>query len=231
MAKAGVKKPSIPGTRTSVLHHVQVAVGPDGSFTYTDTTNRKEASRLQACIGDTISWSATLNKIPVALQVEFPGFSPLANGIQVVRSASGAATTPVTVALPPFYNGNLAFKYAVTIANGWSDDPIVEPVPSDGIFAKTDRLITLSEDNKGALVLTELNASFSTGRVSWEWDPQSTPDDFTLTFDDPPNGWPESVTSQGRTIVLNLQAQGSSDYTIRTLHLGIYNDQGVLDIN
>ncbi len=228
--KRGTPRPL--GTPAPPVHYlITVAADNNGNFTYT-ANGIPDASSLRPKNGDTISWSATLNNNAVAFQVAFPGFAPFQGGTGVVRSTS-PATTPLTVNLPSFYNGNLVFKYTVAIANGWSDDPIVEPVPSDGIFTLgvNPQIITLSiEDN--ALVITPLDASsFTTGEVTWQWAAGSIVDDFTLTFDDPPDGWPLSATSQNGILALNLQVTGDSDYTIQTLHLGLSNDDSSLTLN
>ncbi|HTX36843.1 MAG TPA: hypothetical protein VME43_17560 [Bryobacteraceae bacterium] len=222
--------PKTKGPRPAPVNYlVKVAVDNNGNFTYT-ANGISDASSLRPNNGDTISWSATLNHNPVAFQVAFAGFAPFQGGTGVVRATS-QPTTPLTVNLPSFYNGNLVFKYTVTIANGWSDDPIVEPVPSDGIFTLgvNPQVITLSIDSDD-LIVNPPDADFTAGEVTWQWAPGSLTDDFTLTFDDPPDGWPLSATSENAILALNLQATGSSDYTIQTLHFGLSNDESSLTI-
>lgn len=209
-----------PKDYVSKAYHIKVAVGLDGTFKYTaDGIN--DASTLRPNNTDTITWSATLAGIPVPFQVEFPGFSPFAQGIRVVRSAL-FQTQPLTVSLPSYYHGNEVFKYTVTIANGWSDDPVVQPVPSDGLISVlAASFLNLSVQN-GALTLDHLNVQYPAGEVTWQWVQGSLPDDFTVTFTNPPAGWPAQATSQNYILALYLPASGGAiTYTIQTLHLGL----------
>lgn len=198
---------------------VEVTVGLDGSFSYS-AQGIPDASTIKLINGDTISWSAKLMGIPVPFQVAFSGFNPFGAVGQVVRSPFGP-TTPLTVALPSFYHGNLVFKYTVTAGNGWSDDPVVVPVPSDGLINTFGtQVISLSIDNTGSLVVNPTPASFNKGIVTWKWAGQAL-DEFSLTFTTPPSGWPSPVTSQSQEIALDLETVGTSDYTIQTLALGL----------
>ncbi len=198
---------------------VEVTVGLDGSFSYS-AQGIPDASTIRLINGDTISWLAKMMGIPVPFQVEFSGFNPFGAVGQVVRSPFGP-TTPLTVALPSFYRGNLIFKYTVTAGNGWSDDPVVVPVPSDGLINTFGtQVISLSIDNTGDLVVNPTPASFTKGIVTWEWAGQAL-DEFSLTFSNPPAGWPAQTNSQSQEIALDLETAGTSPYTIQTLTLGL----------
>ncbi len=230
--KRGTKKPKAPG---STAYLIKVAVDLYGNFTYT-ADGIPDASIIRPLIGDTISWAVTWNGIPVPFQVEFPGFGPFAGGVLVTRSTF-LPTTPLTVFVDSHDpNLNFAFKYTVSTINGWSDDPIVVPVPSDGLNPLDNlkiQMITLSVQN-GNLTLTPEEASFDPGEVScWQWAAGQTKDDFTITFIDPPTGWPTSASSGGaKMITLNLQAAGDDvAYTLQTLHLGLSNDDGTVTIS
>lgn len=214
--KRGPKKPRTPAPKAYLI---KVAVDSYGNFAYT-ADGIADASIVHPTVGDTISWSLTWNGIPVPFQVEFPGFGPFAGGVRVVRSAF-LPTTPITVSVPSFYNLNFAFKYTVSTVNGWSDDPIVVPVPSDGIIIAVAgaQVITLNVDNNGILTLNPTDASFSKGEVTWQWAAGTQfPVDFTVTFDSTkkPPSWPPSASSNGAQMVtLNLQEAGNSvPYTL-----------------
>ena len=205
-------------------YNIEVDVDLYGNFRYS-ANGIPDASSIRPHNGDTISWSVKLGGIPVPFQVEFPGFGPFGMAGRVVRSMF-QRTAPLTIAVPKYYHGNLVFKYTVTIANGWSDDPDVEPVPSDGVDKTAGtQVISLSIDNNtGALVLDNLDATFVKGEVTWKW--ATAPlDDFTLTFKTPPTGWPPQTNSQSQRIALDLETRGlSQPYTIQTLHLGLSVD-------
>jgi hypothetical protein len=202
-----------------IAYHIRVNAEADGSFKYS-ADGIPDASSLRPHIGDTIKWTATLMGFPTSFQVEFPGFGPFGGVNQVVRSMF-QTTDPLTVTVPSYYHGNLVFKYTVTIANGWSDDPDVEPVPSDGVATDAiTQVISLSIVG-GNLTLDNPNASFSEGEVAWKW-AQTPLDDFSITFDAPvPAGWPPQTDSQAQRITLNLQTAGSQFYTLQTLNLGL----------
>jgi len=205
--------------RVPIAYHIRVDVEADGSFKYS-ADGIPDASSIRPRIGDTIAWSAKFMGIPTPFQVDFPGFGPFGAVNQVVRSLF-QTTKPLTVAVPSYYHGNLVFKYTVTIANGWSDDPDVEPVPSDGVAPEDiTQVISLSIVG-GNLTLDNPNASFSEGEVAWKW-AQTPLDDFSVTFDAPvPAGWPPQTDSQAQRITLNLQTAGSQSYTLQTLNLGL----------
>jgi hypothetical protein len=205
-----------------VAYDIHVNVDRNGNFTY--KANGKDASKLPLQLGDTISWSAKLRGRKTAFQVEFPAIAPFGVGGRVFRSA-GKPTPPQTVVLLPHYQGNLIFKYTVTVSNSWYDDPVIGPVSGDplegqGVKAQT---ILLSADNNGVLTITSPPMPLAKGPVTWQWDPQSAyTDDFVLTFDKPVvTGWPPVTNSQAQTIVLNLQAVGTDRYTINTVNTGL----------
>jgi hypothetical protein len=205
--------------RPPSAYRIEVNVDVDGNFKYS-ADGIPDASSIRPHNGDTISWSAKLMGAPVPFQVEFPDFGPFDMGTRVVRSMF-QPTAPLTVAVPSYYHGNLVFKYTVTIVNGWSDDPDVEPVPSDGVNRTKDtQVISLSIDGAGNLVLDNPDISFSRGEVAWKW-AGSPLDDFSLTFDAPVPGWPLQANSQSQRIALDLETPGSQHYTIQTLHLGL----------
>ena len=215
--------------RIPSAYHIEVNVDFDGNFKYS-ADKIPDASSIRPCNGDTISWSAKLMGTPVPFQVEFPDFGPFVGGRRVVRSMF-QPTAPLTVAVPSYYHGNLVFKYTVTIVNGWSDDPDVEPVSSDGVdrMISASRVISLSIDGAGNLALDKPDESFSKGEVAWQW-AGSQLDDFSLTFDAAVPGWPLQANSQSQRITLDLKKPGAQSYTIQTLNLGL-SARGKLTIN
>jgi hypothetical protein len=208
-------------------YEVKVSVDRNGKFTYNPST-------VQPNPGDTISWSVTLRGGKTAFQVEFPCISPFAGG-GVFRSASNP-TPKQTVDLLPNYKGNLVFKYAVTVSNGWSDDPVIGPVPADPHSAKAinTQVILLNVDGNGDLTITPPAQPLSTGVVMWQWNPTCKhPDDFVLKFDQPGAGvlgWPLSTNSHAQIIALNMKPAGSDGYTITTVNTGL-SKSGTLTIN
>jgi hypothetical protein len=212
------KKKTVP-----VDYLIEVNVDRRGNFTYT-ANGQKGASKFQPHLGDTISWVAKLKKRKTDFQVEFPGIAPFAGGVRAFRSA-GRPTSPQTVALLPHYRGNLIFKYTVTVSNGWYDDPVIGPVPADGLLEGMNaQTILLSADNNGNLTIAAPPMPLPEGPVAWQWDPHSAyTDDFVLTFKAPgvPAGWPPVTNSQDQTIVLNLQTPGNDQYTINTVNTGL----------
>ncbi len=206
-------------------YRIQVNVDASGKFNYTVNGN-PGGNRIQPNLGDTISWQVTWMNLPTAFQIEFASFGPFGGTNRVLRSPFGP-TTPATVALPPNYRGNLIFEYTVSIANGWSDDPDVEPVPHDGIEATMDeQQVLLSLDGSGNLVITPDHQPFTKGVINWSWDPtQYVKDDFTITFKTPEPGWPRSAQSQSDQVALNLPAAPDPvSYTIETATLGVSGD-------
>jgi len=218
-AKREITKRKNMEKRDPITYHVEVNVDVNGNFKYS-AYNTPDASSIRPHNGDKISWSVRLMGIPVPFQVEFPDFSPFDKGVRAVRSMF-QPSDPLTVFVPPFYHGNLVFKYTVTIANAWSDDPDVEPVPSDGVAGTQDSQVLLLSIEGGNLVLNNPNASFSRGEVAWKWAGQPL-DDFSLTFEATvPPGWPPHTNSQSRRIALDLETAGSQYYNIQTLNLGL----------
>jgi hypothetical protein len=206
-----------------VAYDIRVNVDRYGNFTY--KANGKDASRLEPRLGDTVSWSARLRGKKTTLQVEFPGIAPFDGGSRVFRS-DGKPTHPQKVALLPHYQGNLLFKYTVTISNGWYDDPIIGPVPIDPLDNQSivPQIILLSANANGGLTITSPAMPLSKERpVAWQWDPHSAyTDEFVLTFNLPVvAGWPPMINSQARSIVLNLQVAGTDNYTINTVNTGL----------
>jgi hypothetical protein len=205
-----------------VSYDIHVNVDRNGKFSY--KANGKDASKLLPKLGDTVSWSAKLRGQKTAFQVEFPAIAPFGVDNRVFRSA-GKPTPPQTVALLPHYQGNLVFKYTVTVSNGWYDDPIIGPIAGDPLDSQSvaAQTILLSADNNGGLTITSPAMPLAKGQVSWQWDPQSAyTDDFVLTFNMPVvPGWPPVTNSQARNIVLNLQAAGTDRYTITTVNTGL----------
>lgn len=223
--KAKTGREQMPAPVSYLIH---VHVDAHGKFTYT-ADGIPDASSLKPRNGDTISWSLRHMGVPVPFQVEFPGFGPFGVGTRVVRSTF-LPTDPLTVTVPKYYHGNLVFKYTVTMFNGWSDDPDVEPVPAVLIDKDTQNIILLSVSAGGDLVLNSSEQPFDKGEVEWKWDGQPL-DDFVLTFDEQVAGWPLQASSQSQRIVLDLESPGTAqDYTIQTVHLGLSAD-GTLSID
>jgi hypothetical protein len=219
--KTNAKK--TPKISAPVHHQIDVNADAHGNFTYL-VNGKTDGSSIRPKNGDTVSWSATLMGFPVPFQVEFSGFSPFGPGNLVTRSLF-QSTSPLTVNVPPYYHGNLVFKYTVTLANGWSDDPDIIPVPSDGVLptaADYPNVISLSIDSSYALALDKPNASYGVGEVVWQWSTTPPLDDFSLTFDDKvPTGWTSPADSQAQKIALDFETTGSQNYTIQTANLGL----------
>jgi len=215
-----------------VAYVIEVAVDKKGNFTY--TANGKPAETLHPNLGDTISWSVRVNGKRKPFQIEFPGFSPFGFLTRIIRSAS-KPTKPQTVTLPKHYQGNLVMNYRVTVPGAWSDDPDIVQPSSDG-FPDADQahVVSLGTDDTGQLTLDPDNASFNRGQITWQWGLTGTQpqDDFTLTFETPPTGWPKNpTTSVNGVLVLGLLAPSANQgYTIVTVHSGLRAD-GVLTIN
>ena len=213
---------------TPQAYNIEVDVDAKGNFTYSVNGNAG-GNTVRPRNSDTISWAVRVGGIPHAFQIEFADFSPFGFTNKVIRSAFGP-TPPMTVAIPSFYHGNLVLKYTVSVGNGWSDDPDVEPVLSDGFHGQLDRYsIKLSIDG-GTLVLDQPDASFGKGQLSWNW--LGTPqDNFTLVFTDPPADWPAVKQGPAQRIALDLESPGTEvEYTIQTMNLGL-SVQGKLTIS
>jgi hypothetical protein len=205
-----------------------VAVDKKGNFTY--NANGLNAETLHPQLGDTISWSVRVNGKRKPFQIEFPGFSPFGYLTRVIRSAS-KPTKPLTVTLPKHYQGNLVMNYRVTVPGGWSDDPDVVPPSSDGVPVGTPpQPILLETDTNGQLTITPESAALNPGEIAWQWDGPAQ-DDFVLTFENPPAGWPKNpVTSVNGVLVLGITApKANQGYNIVTLHSNLHAD-GVLTI-
>jgi hypothetical protein len=202
---------------------IEVSVDIDGNFTY--LSNGQDALTLRPRVGDTISWSVKVLGVPVPFQVTFPDYGPFGIVQRVVRSMHGHSL-PATVTVSPLYHGNLVFKYTVSVPNGWSDDPDVEPVISDGMDPNAqDQNVILLSIVDGNLLLNSDNASFPFGQITWKWD-GTAQDDFTLTFHDavPPN-WPTVATSQLQRIALYLDKPAAHDgYTIELVNFDLSAD-------
>jgi hypothetical protein len=228
-SKAAKKRRGTPPP--PVAYHIKVNVDLHGKFTYT-ASGIPDASTIRPRNNDTIVWSVTFGGFPISFQVEFPGYGPFGAINRVVRSVLGA-TPPQTVNVPSYYKGNMVFKYTVTIANGWSDDPDVEPVPANALNADaTPQVISLSVDaNSGVLSVDKPNAQFTKGEVTWQWAGDKL-DDFTLTFDPiVPPGWPPQTASQSGRLALDMETPGTQTYTIQTLHLGLSSSGNQLKIS
>lgn len=209
---------------------IEVKVDKKGNFTY--KSNGQDAQRLRPNLGDRISWSVKVNGKRKPFQIEFPGFSPFGFLTRVIRSGS-KPTKWLTVELPKKYKGNLVMDYRVTVPNAWSDDPDIIPPSSDG-FILTDGIvknsILLVTDDSGDLSLDPTPASFPMGEVAWEWKGPAQ-DDFILTFDTPPSGWPKNPTpSVNGILVLPLMTASSNQgYKIDTVHSNL-TTHGVLTV-
>jgi hypothetical protein len=218
-SKSNKKAKTRQAKRVPVAYNIDVNVDPiTGKFVYVLENTDIVARSIRPHNGDTVSWRVRLGGMPVAFQVEFGLFNPFGPGNGIIRSLFGRSQ-PVTVNLPKGYQGNLAFEYCVSIPTGWSDDPDVEPVPSDGIDPDQEvpHIISLSIVN-GALTLSNPAASFSPGLVEWRWADVAI-DNFTLTFLAPlPSPWP-TTTGPLRRIVLSLPVPtppGAHKYRIDT---------------
>jgi hypothetical protein len=212
-----------------VAYVVEVAVDKKGNFSY--TANGKPAETLTPNLGDTVSWSVRVNGKRKPFQIEFPGFSPFGFLTRIVRSSS-KPTKPLTVTLPKHYQGNLVMNYRVTVPGAWSDDPDIVPPSSDGIPIGTPpQVISLETDDAGQLTITPENATLNPRGISWQW-AGAAQDDFELTFETPPAGWPKStITSVNGVLVLGLTAPSANQgYKIVTVHSNLHAD-GVLTIS
>ena len=197
-------------------HVVKVAVDKKGNFTYTLGSGGDASSLITRRQGDTVSWSVRYRGKRVPFQIEFAGTGPFGFADRVIRS-SGKDSSPLTVNVPDSYEGNYVMEYRVTLENGWSDDPDVVPILSDGtngLVAPT--IVTIAEDGRGGLTLSPPAASASMGSpVLWKW--AGTPKgEFTLTFDDPPPGWPVTTASSSQQIALTFPVAGKDEaYAIK----------------
>jgi hypothetical protein len=208
---------------------VDVAVDKKGNFTY-KANNGINGETLRPNLGDTVSWSVRVNGKRKPFQIEFPGFSPFGFLTRIIRSSS-KATKPLTVTIPKHYQGNLVMNYRVTVPGAWSDDPDIVPPSSDGVANDmSPQVISLGTDDSGQLTLTPENATLNPGGIAWQW--AGTPqDDFELTFETPPAGWPKNtITSVNGVLVLSITAPSANQgYKIVTVHSNLHAD-GVLTI-
>jgi hypothetical protein len=213
--------------RDPVNYHVQISVNKYGEFNY-KLDKGGEASTIRPFNLDTIQWSLTVKGRPQPFFVEFPDFGPFGIRHRVIRSFSGP-TQKLTVNVSPFFRGNLAMKYNVVLTNGWSDDPDVVPMPSDGLAPHVQIVnspILLSVDATG-LVISPPRIPIQAGIVTWKWDDgvdESNRDDFDLKFDPTVPGWPATASSNGtQEILINLPAAATvnNPYTITTENLGL----------
>lgn len=212
-----------------VAYVIEVAVDKKGNFTY--TANGQPAETLSPNLGDTISWSVRVNGKRKPFQIEFPGFSPFGFLTRIVRSAS-KPTKPLTVTLPKHYQGNLVMNYRVTVPGAWSDDPDIVPPSSDGTPDQSPpQPIQLGTDDTGQLTLTPESATLNPGGIVWQWAGVAQ-DDFELTFETPPAGWPKNtLTSVNGVLVIGITAPSSNQgYKIVTVHSNLHVD-GVLTIS
>jgi hypothetical protein len=223
------KKPA-KAKREPAQFDIYVVVKKDGSFHYT-LEDGSEASTIRPFNNDTVRWTVKVRGCKEAFTIEFPDFSPFGVHNKVFRSFGGF-TAPATVNVSPFFRGNLAMKYNVTLTNGWSDDPDIVPIPSDGLAE--DREIVnppiLLSIGEGGLVISPPRMEMVAGVVIWQWDdgvPESNRDDFDLEFNprtpaDLPAGWPGSASTNGtQEIYLNLPKGGNTPYTITTENMGL----------
>lgn len=197
-------------------HEVRVAVDKKGNFTYTLKSGGDASSLITRRKGDSISWSVRYKGKRVPFQIEFAGSGPFGFADRVIRS-SGKDSAPLIVNVPDSYAGNYVMEYRVTVENGWSDDPDVVPILSDGtngLVAPT--IVTIAEDGKGGLTLAPPNATAAIGApVLWKW-AGAPKGEFTLAFDDPPPGWPPSTPSTSQQIALTFPVAGKGEaYAIK----------------
>jgi hypothetical protein len=222
--------PSPPPTQGPPTHWVvEVAVDKKGNFTY--NANGQNAETLHPNPGDTISWSVRVNGKRKPFQIEFPGFSPFGYLTRLIRSSS-KPTKPLMVTLPRHYQGNLVMNYRVTVPGAWSDDPDVVPPSSDGIPVGTPpQAILFGTDTSGQLTITPESAALNPGEIAWRWNGPAQ-DDFVLTFENPPAGWPKNpVPSVNGVLVLGITApKADQGYKIVTVHSNLHAD-GVLTID
>jgi len=218
------KKPT-KDKRDPVNYLVLINVDKYGKFTY-NLPDGSDASTIRPTNLDTVQWSLKVKGKHQPFTIEFPDFGPFGIRNRVARSFGGP-TAKLTVIVSQFYRGNLAMKYNVILTNGWTDDPDVVPIPSDGLNPKiqVDNLpILLSVDATGLLISPP--RTLLAGVVSWKWDDatdESNRDDFDLKIDPMVLGWPTTASSNGtQEIVLNLPAAaGGNPYTITTENLGL----------
>uniref|UniRef100_Q01PY0 Uncharacterized protein n=1 Tax=Solibacter usitatus (strain Ellin6076) TaxID=234267 RepID=Q01PY0_SOLUE len=219
------KKPS-KDKRDPVNYLVLVNVDKHGKFTY-HLPDGSDASTLRPFNRDTVKWSLKVKEKQQPFSIEFPDYGPFGIHNRVARSFGGP-TAELTVNVSPFYRGNLAMKYNVILTNGWSDDPDVVPIPSDGLDPQIQVVnppILLSVDATG-LVISPPRSPIYAGIVTWKWQDgvdESNRDDFDLKFDPMVSGWPATASSNGtQQILLNLPAAGANNpYTITTENLGL----------
>ncbi len=219
------KKPS-KDKRDPVNYLVLINVDKYGKFTY-NLPDGSDASTIRPTNLDTVQWSLKVKGRSQPFTIEFPDFGPFGIRNRVARSFGGP-TAKLTVVVSQFYRGNLAMKYNVILTNGWTDDPDVVPIPSDGLapqLALINPPILLSVDASG-LVIAPPPIPIRAGIVTWKWDDgtdESNRDDFDLKFDPMVPGWPVTAGSNGtQQILLNLPAAaGANPYTITTENLGL----------
>jgi hypothetical protein len=225
MAKKPAKAKRVPAE-----FDIHVDVKKDGSFHYT-LKGGADAYTIRPFNNDTVRWIVRVRGRKEPFTIEFPDFSPFGVHNKVFRSFGGY-TAPATVNVSPFYRGNLAMKYNVTLTNGWSDDPDIVPIPSDGLADDREIInppILLSVGGDG-LVISPPRMEMVAGIVIWKWDdgvPESSRDDFDLQFNPKPPahlpaGWPGTGSTNGtQQLYLNLPKGDNTPYTITTENMGL----------
>jgi hypothetical protein len=178
---------------------------------------------LRPDVGDFISWNvqrADRWKTELPFQVELQSYLPI--GTRVIRS-QGGRTAPYEVTLPENYMGNFVFKYSVATLNGWTDDPDIVPVQSDGsILVTSARTVDMYVNIDGVLTLDPSALTVALGEVNWTWSQPKQAEEFTLTFDKKIPGWPQApLQSAGGQVVAKFRSPGESMYRIVTQQSGL----------
>jgi len=216
--KKGYKGKAVP-----TVYQIEVLVDHAGEFTYRLAGTGEDATTIKPKNGDMVSWCVKWMHVLVPFQIEFETFNPFGFERRVMRSLAGW-TAPAQVDLPSYYSGNMVFKYTVSTVNGWSDDPDVEPVRSDGLVIGVAPQVVKLEIIDSRLTLSPNPARYMRGLVEWSWRGGAR-DDFKLEFTPKVEGWPEGADSRAQRILLPLpylpESPGRHMYKIVTVNMGL----------
>jgi hypothetical protein len=203
-------------------------------FRYTDQVTGGNVESIVLVNGDRLVWVLDPSLPERTLQIDFDVLNPFRVGKAVSFRGSDFVVSSA-VRLPLTYSANRAFKYSVTLGNGWQDDPhcLVVPEPPDPtnplkkLVTAATATITWTDSSETAITLakTDLTAQSSpaskTATVAWQWDPsQQDTQPFTLTFTTDlgpiPAGWPTTPLTDPECITLVLPPGAQTRFRIDT---------------
>ena len=201
------------------------------AFSYTELTTNVPAATITLLRGDRVTWALDQSLPERTFQIDFGPLNPFHPGKPIsFRGSDFAMSAAVRLSKVYPLNNSSIFKYSVSLANGWTDDPhcLVVPEPPDPHHfrnADQDCSISWTDDSETAIILTPSpNVSLHTGTansttmvIGWA-DGQPDTQPFSLTFTTPPNGWPSGTISDGGSglIAVPVTPHAAVTFTIAT---------------